>query len=91
MIIAVSNIAVNVNPVCTFFKSYETSEPGFAGNIIFCTVCRLTECTSCHPACIVEGVGEAVNGLHAGIHCVIFFVEIIEIRLAVFCSDRLPA
>ena len=91
MVVAVCNIAVNVYPVCAFLKGDETSEPGFAGNIIFCAVFGLTECAARHLTCIVKGIGQTVNGAYARIHGVIGLVEIVEIRFAVLGCNRLPA
>ena len=87
MVVAVCNIAVNVYPVCAFLKGDETSEPGFTRNKILCALVGLVECTSCHLTGIVKCVGQTVDCTHAGVHCEIVLIKIVEIRLTVLCID----
>ena len=91
MCIAICHIAVNIQPVGTFLQGNKTTEPRFARDKVLGAVFIGTERASCHLSLIVEGIRQALDGSHAGIHGKVIGGKIVEIGFAIPGNDRLPA
>ena len=91
MVVSVSDIAIDIEPICALFKGNKSAIHRLAGNKIFCSSFVCAECASDHNALIIEGVGKSLYCLHPGIHGIINRIKIIEIRLAVGRFNRLPS
>ena len=91
MVVSVSDITIDIEPICALFKGNKSAIHRLAGNKIFCPSLIGTECASDHNSLIIEGVGKTLYSAHARIHCIIGGIEIIEIRLAVGGFNRLPS
>ena len=91
MVVSVSNIAIDIEPICALFKGNKSAIHRLAGNKILCSSFVCAECASDHNAIIIEGVGKSLYGAHTRVHCVIDRIKIIEIRFAVGRFNRLPS
>ena len=79
MVISVSDIAIDIEPICALFKGNKSAIHRLAGNKILCSSFVGTECASDHNAIIIEGVGKSLYGAHTRVHCEIDRIKIIEI------------
>ena len=79
MSVAVCNVSVYIDPVCSLFKGDESAEPRLAGNKVLCAACVGAERAAHELALVVEGIGESSHGTHTGIHRIVGCVEIVEI------------
>ena len=91
MVISVSDIAIDIEPICALFKGNKSAIHRLAGNKILCSSFVGTECASDHNALIIEGVGKSLYGAHTRVHGIIDRIKIIEIRLAVGRFNGLPS
>ena len=79
MSVAVCNVSVYIDPVCSLFKGDESAEPRLAGNKVLSAVRIGAERAAHELALVVEGIGESSHGTHTGIHRIVGCVEIVEI------------
>ena len=91
MVVSVSDIAIDIEPICALFKGNKSAIHRLAGNKILCSSFVGTECASDHNAIIIEGVGKSLYGAHTRVHGIIDRIKIIEIRLAVGRFNGLPS
>ena len=91
MRIAISNISVNIKPVCTFLKCYKSTEPRFTCNKILCTIFICTESATNKLAFIVKCISKPSYFANTCIHSIVCRIEVIEIGFTVIISNGLPS
>ena len=91
MRIAISNISVNIKPVCTFLKRYKSAEPRFTCHKIFCTIFICTESAANKLTFIIKRISKSFYFANTGIHSIVRCIKIIEIGLTAIIGNRLPS